>query len=409
MQSDQITLIPAIEALTGEMTSWRRWLHAHPELRFEEEATANFVAKKLAEFGVEVGRGLARTGVVGRLKGRAQGSRSIALRADMDALPMSEHNHFAHCSTNPGRMHACGHDGHTATLLGAAKYLAETRNFAGEVYFIFQPGEEGGAGGRVMIEEGLFDQYPADEVYALHNMPGMPFGVFGGCTGGMMASADKIEIIVRGRGGHAAQPHRTIDPIMIGSQIVSALQSVVSRNIDPTSSVVVSITEFHAGSAINVIADEAILRGTVRCLSEDARKTAEQRVREISTGIATSFGGTSEVTWTPVYPTLVNHAAQLRKALDAAAAVVPPAQVDSDIDPTMGAEDFAYMLAAKPGAYLFLGAGDAGSNGNLHGPSYDFNDDLLTIGASFWARLVETELAISGPSWSGSAADARTA
>ncbi len=377
----------------AEMTEWRRDLHAHPELGFEEFRTSEIVAAKLAEFGIAVHRGLAGTGVVGTLEGNAPGDRSIALRADMDALPMPELNDFAHASQNPGRMHACGHDGHTTMLLGAARYLAETRNFAGKVHFIFQPAEEGGAGGQRMVEEGLFEQFPAEEVYGLHNMPGLPAGVFAGRVGPMMAAADRLDIIVRGKGGHAAQPHKTIDPVVIAAQIVTALQTVVSRTADPIETLVVSITEFHAGSAYNVIAEEAVLRGTIRSFSPALRKKAEEQVRVIATGIASALGGSAEVILSPGYPPTVNHAEPLVTALDVATKVAGGDKVDRNVNPSMGAEDFAYMLEAKPGAYIFLGAGSGDNGRNLHQVQYDFNDDLLPIGASYWAQLVETVLA----------------
>lgn len=380
--------MPQIEKFAPDLVSWRRALHAHPELRFEEIETADFVAKMLGEFGIEVSRGLARTGVVGTLKGRS-GAKSIALRADMDALPMFEANTFAHASKISGRMHACGHDGHTTMLLGAARYLAETRNFSGTVHFVFQPGEEGGAGGRVMIEEGLFDHHPIDEIYALHNKPGLAFGMFAGREGAMLAAADRVEIVVTGRGGHAAEPHKAIDPIPIGAQIVTALQSIASRSVDPLESLVLSITEFHAGTAFNVIGDQAILRGTVRCFSESVRKLIQERIVAVSQGIAAAMGASAEVRYMPTYPPLINHRVQLDKALDAAVAFAGEEKVIRDMAPVMGAEDFAYMLAAKPGAYIFLGAGGGDNGSNLHETSYDFNDNLLTLGASYWCCLVE--------------------
>ena len=375
-----------------ELTAWRRDIHAHPELGFEEQRTSDLVAAKLQEFGIEVHRGLARTGVVGTLRGNAASGRSIALRADMDALPMPEANTFAHASTAPGKMHACGHDGHTVMLLGAARYLAETRNFAGTVHFVFQPAEEGAGGGKVMIEEGLFERFPADEVYGLHNMPGLPAGTFHGRPGPMMAAADRLRIRVQGKGGHAAAPHHTVDPVVIGAQIVTALQTVASRTADPVDSIVVSITIFQAGSADNVIAEEAVLRGTVRTFSAGLRDRAEARIRAIATGIAEALGGSAEVEYVRGYPATVNHAAQVDKALEAAGRVAGAAQVDASVDPVMGAEDFAYMLEAKPGAYMFIGAGPGDNGRFLHQVSYDFNDELLPIGASYWAQLVETVL-----------------
>jgi hippurate hydrolase len=385
-------IINRIAEFQDELTEWRRDIHAHPELGFEEFRTSDLVARRLAEFGIEVHRGLARTGVVGTLRGNGQSGRAIALRADMDALPMPEANEFGHASKNPGKMHACGHDGHTVMLLGAARYLAETRNFDGTVHFIFQPAEEGAGGGQVMVQEGLFERFPAEEVYGLHNMPGLPEGVFAGRPGPMMAAADRLHITVGGKGGHAALPHRTVDPVVIASHIVTALQTVASRTADPIDSIVVSITMFHAGTAENVIAEEAKLAGTVRSFSPALRELAEQRIREIATGVALALGGSADVVYRRGYPATVNHAPQVEKALAAAARVSGPERVDAEVDPVMGGEDFAYMLLEKPGAYIFLGAGPGDGGRHLHQVNYDFNDELLPIGASYWANLVETVL-----------------
>jgi amidohydrolase len=382
-----------IAAFHDDLTAWRRDLHAHPELGFEEHRTAGIVAAKLEEFGIEVHRGLAGTGVVGTLHGNQPGGRAIALRADMDALPMPEANGFEHASKNPGKMHACGHDGHTTMLLGAARYLAETRNFAGTVHFVFQPAEEGGGGGRVMVEEGLFERFPVEEVYALHNVPGIPVGHFAGRAGPMMAATDEYDIVIKGRGGHAAQPHKTVDPLVIGAQIVTALQTIASRNADPVESLVVSVTEFHAGSAYNVIAEEAVLRGTIRSFDPAQRRLAEDALKRIATGIAASLGGSAEIKFMKGYPATRNHGAQLDKALGIAEGLVGAERVHGSIAPVMGAEDFAYMLEAKPGAYLFIGAGSAEGGRNLHQTSYDFNDEILPLGASYFAQLVETLLA----------------
>ncbi|MGB8839724.1 MAG: M20 aminoacylase family protein [Aliidongia sp.] len=375
-----------------DLTLWRRDLHAHPEIAFEEHRTSDIVAAKLAEFGIEVHRGLAGTGVVGTLKGNRPGDRVIALRADMDALPMTEANGFEHASRTPGKMHGCGHDGHTTMLLGAARYLAETRNFAGTVRFIFQPAEEAGGGGEVMVKEGLFERFPADEVYGLHNAPGMPLGHFAGRAGPMMAATDEFDIVVTGQGGHAAHPDKVIDPVVLGAQIVGALQTICSRTADPIESLVVSVTEFHAGSAYNVIAEEAVLRGTIRSFEPGLRQRARETLERIATGIAQSLGGSAAVRFIPGYPATCNHAAQLDKALRVAARLVGPDRVRGDLPPVMGAEDFAYMLEAKPGAYLFIGAGPARPGGGLHQTQYDFNDDILPVGASYWAQLVETLL-----------------
>jgi amidohydrolase len=381
-----------IAAFQDDLTAWRRDLHAHPELAFEEHRTADIVAAKLGEFGIEVHRGLAKTGVIGTLKGSRPGGRAIGLRADMDALPMPEDNGFEHASRNPGKMHACGHDGHTTMLLGAARYLAETRNFAGTVHFIFQPAEEWGGGGEVMVKEGVFEQFPVDEVYGMHNAPGMPQGQFAGRVGSMMAAADEFDIVVKGRGGHAAHPDKTIDPVVIGAQIVGALQTICSRTADPIESLVVSVTEFHAGSAYNVIAEEAVLRGTIRTFDPALRRHARETLERIATGIAQSLGGSAEVTFIIGYPATCNHAEPLGKALSVAEHLVGTDLVRGDTPPVMGAEDFAYMLEAKPGAYLFIGAGPTKEGGGLHQTRYDFNDEILPVGASFWAQLVETLL-----------------
>jgi amidohydrolase len=375
-----------------DLTAWRQDLHAHPELAFEEHRTSDIVAAKLEEWGIEVHRGLAGTGVVGTLRGNQPGDRVIAIRADMDALPMTEANGFAHASQHPGKMHGCGHDGHTTMLLGAARYLAETRNFAGTVRFVFQPAEEMGGGGQVMVKDGLFERFPVDEIYALHNVPGLPVGQFAARVGPAMAATDEFDIVVKGRGGHAAQPHKTIDPIVIGAQIVAALQTITSRTADPVEGLVVSITEFHAGSAYNVIAEEAVLRGTIRSFDPALRKLAEETLKRISKGIAEGLGGQAEINFMKGYPATRNHAAQLDKALRVAEGLVGPDKVHGNVPPVMGGEDFAYMLEARPGAYLFIGNGPAHGGRNLHQTHYDFNDEVLPLGASYWAQLVETLL-----------------
>ena len=376
----------------ADLTAWRRDIHANPEIAFEEHRTAALVAAKLEEFGIEVHRGLAGTGVVGTLKGNQPGGRSIALRADMDALPMPEANGFEHASKTPGKIHACGHDGHTVMLLGAARYLAETRNFAGTVHFVFQPAEEGGGGGRIMVEEGLFDKFPAEEVYGMHNWPGLPAGQFAACVGPMMAATDQFEITVEGRGGHAAQPNKTVDPVVVGSQIVGALQTIASRNADPIKSVVVSVTQFHAGSAFNVIPQSAWLCGTIRTFDADQRTLARTRIKEIAEGLALALGGSAEVAFRFGYPATVNHAAQTETALAVAEQVAGPGKVERNVAPSMGGEDFAYMLLEKPGAYIFIGNGPEVEGQKLHQVKYDFNDEILPVGASYWAQLVENVL-----------------
>ena len=377
----------------ADLTAWRRDLHANPEIAFEEHRTAAVVAAKLEEFGIEVHRGLAGTGVVGTLKGNQPGDRSIALRADMDALPMPEANGFEHASKAPGKMHACGHDGHTVMLLGAARYLAETRNFAGTVHFVFQPAEEGGGGGRIMVEQGLFDKFPAEEVYGMHNWPGLPAGQFASRVGPMMAATDQFEITIEGRGGHAAQPNKTVDPVVVGSQIVGALQTIASRNADPIKSVVVSVTQFHAGSAFNVIPQSAWLCGTIRTFDAELRKQTQRRLKEIAEGIALAMGGSAKVDFRFGYPATVNHAAQTEKALAIAERVAGVGNVAYDTEPSMGGEDFAYMLLEKPGAYIFIGNGPEVEGQKLHQVNYDFNDEILPVGASYWAQLVEEVLA----------------
>lgn len=381
-----------IAAFHDDMTAWRRDIHAHPETAFEENRTADIVAEKLENFGIEVHRGLATTGVVGRLKAGASG-RTIGLRADLDALDLLEKNDFEYRSKHDGKMHACGHDGHVTMLLGAARYLAETRNFDGTVHFIFQPAEEGGGGGRVMVEEGLFEKFPCTAVYGMHNWPGMPRGRIGVRTGAMMASADLFEIRIHGRGGHAAMPHHAVDPVVVGAQIVNALQTIASRTSDPLDSVVVSVTQFHAGTASNVIPDEATLSGTCRALSPEARDMIERRMRETVEGIAAAHGIAADVDYRRNYPVLVNTADETRRAASAAAKVVGEANVAVDDPPVMGSEDFAFMLQAKPGSYVWIGNGVGQEGGCMvHNPHYDFSDEILPVGASYWAALVEQEL-----------------
>ena len=386
-------VINRIADFHDDMTAWRRDIHAHPETAFEENRTADVVAGKLESFGIEVHRGLATTGVVGRLRA-GRSPNAIGLRADLDALNLLEKNDVDYRSKHDGKMHACGHDGHITMLLGAARYLAETRNFDGTVHFIFQPAEEGGGGGRVMVEEGLFEQFPCTAVYGMHNWPGMPQGRIGVRTGAMMASADLFEIHIRGRGGHAAMPHYAIDPVVVGAQMVNALQTIASRTNDPLDSVVVSVTQFHAGTADNVIPDEAVLSGTCRALSPEGRDMIERRMRETVEGIAASHGIAAELDYRRNYPVLVNTAEETQKAARAAAKVVGEANVAVDDPPVMGSEDFAFMLQAKPGSYVWIGNGVGAEGGCMvHNPHYDFSDEILPLGASYWATLVEQELA----------------
>ena len=375
-----------------DLTAWRQDLHAHPELGFEERRTGDAVAAKLRAWGIEVTRGIAGTGLVGTLRQGSSG-RAIGLRADMDCLPMTEENKFAHRSTAPGRMHACGHDGHTTMLLGAARYLAETRNFDGTVHFIFQPAEEGGGGGRVMVEEGLFSRFPCDMVFGAHNDPSLPAGQMQAVPGQVCAAADMFTVRIAGRGGHAARPHLSIDPVVVGSHVVLALQAAVSRRIDPLRSAVLSITQFHAGSASNVIPDSAVLNGTVRTLDADVRDEMQRIMAETAEATAAAYGATAALDYERGYPSVVNAPEPTRRAVQAAERLLGPGKVVMEAPPTMGGEDFSYMAEAVPGCFVRIGQRD-GDKGAvpLHNARYDFNDDILPVGASFWATLVEQEL-----------------
>jgi hippurate hydrolase len=392
-------LVEPILAFQSELETIRRDIHAHPELCYEEQRTADVVASRLADWGIEVVRGLGVTGVVGIIKAGTS-SRAIGLRADMDALPMQELNTFEHASRHAGKMHACGHDGHTTMLLGAAHYLSQNRNFDGTVYLIFQPAEEGGAGARRMMDDGLFERFPMEAVYGMHNWPGLAAGKFGVVAGPMMASSNEFRVVVKGKGAHAAQPHRGIDPVMVAVQIAQSWQTIISREKNPLETAVLSITQIHAGSATNVIPDEAVLIGTVRTFTTEVLDLVERRMQEIAAGVATAFNAGIDFSFKRNYPPLVNHAAQTAFAIEAMKAVVGEDNVDANVEPTMGAEDFAFMLQAKPGCYVFLGNGDGehrvGGHGlgpcQLHNGSYDFNDQLLPIGASYWVRLAEMSL-----------------
>jgi hippurate hydrolase len=375
-----------------ELAATRRDIHAHPEMGFQEHRTSALVAQQLESWGIEVHRGIAGTGLVGVLR-NGTSKRSIGLRADMDCLPMQETSDHPHRSTVPGQMHACGHDGHTTMLLGAARYLAETKNFDGTVHFIFQPAEEGGGGGRVMVEEGLFDRFPTDQVYALHNDPELPLGEARITAGPVLAAADRITITVHGKGGHASRPHVCIDPVLVGAQIVVAAQSVVSRSMDPLDSAVISICQFHAGSAGNVIPEVAELNGTVRTFRTEVQDMVEARLHTIVKAIAEAHGTTAELAFTRGYPPTINHEAETLRAQQAAAAVLGDARIHRHAPPRMGAEDFSYMLMKRPGAFIGIGQGDGGRHSvGLHNPRFDFNDDLIPLGSSVFARLVEQEL-----------------
>lgn len=374
-----------------EYVAIRRDIHAHPELAFRETRTSDLVAAVLEKLGLEVHRGLAGTGVVGKLS-RGSSPRAIGLRADMDALPIAEKNGFGHRSTTEGCMHACGHDGHTAMLLAAADMLAKSGTFDGTVYFIFQPAEETEGGGRVMVEHGLFERFPMEAVFGMHNWPGLPPGQFAVHDGPVMASADRFDITLTGRGAHAAMPHQGTDTILAGSALVQALQSVVSRRIDPLEPAVVSITRFHAGDAYNILPEQAHLAGTIRAFSAAARQQAEDEVRKIVDGIAATFGMQSHFEIQYGYPATVNSHAEAELCKTVAASVVGLENVRTDLPPSMGAEDFSFMLQARPGCYAWLGNGAGEGGCMLHNPRYDFNDEVLPIGAAYWCRLAETVL-----------------
>ncbi|MFQ5971960.1 MAG: M20 aminoacylase family protein [Alphaproteobacteria bacterium] len=387
-----MTIIDRIADAHAEMTGWRRDIHAHPETAFEEHRTSALVAEKLESFGIEVHRGLAGTGVVGRLKA-GSGNRAIGLRADMDALHIAERNDFGHKSRNDGKMHACGHDGHTTMLLGAARHLAETGNFDGTIYFIFQPAEENEGGARVMIEEGLFETFPVEAVYGMHNMPGVPVGRFAVRPGPMMAAFDVFEMRITGKASHAALPHQSIDPVVAAAQVVTALQTIASRTTDPAQSVVVTVTQFHGGDTWNVIPDEVVLRGTTRAFRDDVQDAIEPAIRRIAGGVCEAFGARMELHYERRYPATVNSPDETELAARVAAEVVGGANVDRDPAPLMGSEDFAFMLRERPGCYIWIGNGPGEGGCVLHNPRYDFNDEILPIGASYWVHLAETALA----------------
>jgi hippurate hydrolase len=386
-------IVNRVADLQPDIQAWRRDIHQHPELLYDVHRTAAFVADRLREFGCdEVATGLGQTGVVGVIKGKRPGNgdiKVIGLRADMDALPIEEQTDLPYASRTAGKMHACGHDGHTAMLLGAARYLAETRNFAGEAVVIFQPAEEGGAGAAAMIKDGLMDRFRIDQVYGMHNGPGIPIGSFAIRPGPIMAATDSIDIRIEGHGGHAARPHKCIDSVLVGAQLVTALQSIVARNVDPLDSAVISICEFHAGNARNVIPQTAELRGTVRTLTPEVRELVEKRVGEVVVGVAQITGAKIDLNYERGYPVTNNHTAQTEIAQRIAREVAGDANVH-EMPPLMGAEDFAYMLEARPGAFIFCGNGDSAG---LHHPAYNFNDEAIVYGTSYWIKLVEKTLA----------------
>lgn len=384
-----------ISEMVPEIRAWRRDFHAHPELGYDVHRTAERVADLLRSFGCDdVVTGIGRTGIVALINGRRGTGPTLGLRADMDALPIVEETGVPYASRHHGLMHACGHDGHTAMLLGAGRYLAETRNFSGRVALVFQPAEEGGAGGKAMLDDGLISRFGIDAIYGMHNMPGLPVGRFALRPGPMMASTDSITITVTGQGGHAAAPHLTVDPVLAACHIVTQAQAIVARNIDPNDSAVVSITTFHAGEANNVISSRAVLTGTVRTFREDVRQAIEQRLAVLCDSVARAHGASATLDYARGYPVLVNHAAETMHAARVASDVVGAANVSCDTQPIMAAEDFAYMLDARPGAFIFLGNGDSAG---LHNPHYDFNDDALGHGVAYWVALAEANDAVTTP------------
>jgi amidohydrolase len=393
-------LIPEIQAARGEIQTLRRTIHAHPELRYEESHTAELVAQKLTEWGLEVHRGLGKTGVVGVMK-RGSGTRTIGLRADMDALPIQELNTFEHRSQHDGKMHACGHDGHTAMLLGAARYLAKHGEFDGTIVFIFQPAEEGGAGAQAMIDDGLFTRFPVDAVFGIHNWPGMEAGHFGVTEGPIMASSNEFRIEIKGVGSHAAMPHLGRDPVFTAVQIANGLQSIITRNKKPIHTAVLSITQIHAGDAVNVVPNDAWLAGTVRTFTTETLDLIEARLRKIAEATAAMYDCSVNIKFHRNYPPTINSRDEAKFAAEVMREVVGAENVDDAVEPTMGAEDFAFMLLAKPGCYAFLGNGqgghrDAGHGSGpcmLHNASYDFNDELLSVGSTYWVRLAQRFLA----------------
>ena len=381
----------------SEIQALRREIHAHPELAYEEQRTADLVAASLERWGIRVHRGLGGTGVVGIIEGRTSAGRTIGLRADMDALPMQETNKFPHASRHEGKMHGCGHDGHTAMLLNAAHYLAEHRDFDGIVYVIFQPAEEGGAGARRMIEDGLFSLFPMDAVFGMHNWPSLPFGTFGLTSGPIMASSNRFDIVIRGKGAHAGMPNLGIDPVVAAIQVAQSLQTIITRNRNPLDSAVLSITQIHAGSAYNVIPNEAVLRGTVRTFTLETLDLIERRMREIAQHTATAMDCEAEFAFERLYPPTINHEKEAAFCARVMESIVGPERVQERVQPSMGAEDFAFMLLEVPGCYVWIGNGSGdhrlAGHGlgpcNLHNGSYDFNDALLPLGATYWVRLVE--------------------
>ena len=387
-------IVNRVADLQPDIQAWRRDIHQHPELLYDVHRTAAFVADRLREFGCdEVATGIGKTGVVGVIKGKRPGGKgdvkTIGLRADMDALPIEEATNLPYASKTPGKMHACGHDGHTAMLLGAARYLAETRNFAGDAVVIFQPAEEGGAGAAAMIKDGLMDRFAIDQVYGMHNGPGIPVGSFAIRQGPIMAATASVDISIEGRGGHAAKPHRCIDTLLVGAQLVTAMQQVVARNVDPLDSAVLSLCQFNTGNARNVIPQTAEIRGTVRTLKRDVANMVEKRMHEICKGVGQMTGAGINLKFEHFYPVTMNHPAQTEVAARVAKEIAGEANV-YEMPPMMGGEDFSYMLQARPGAFIFCGNGDTAE---LHHPAYNFSDEAIVHGSSYWIKLVENTLA----------------
>lgn len=384
-------LVDDIKAKAEHHAAWRRDIHAHPELAYEEHRTADFVAEKLESFGLPIVRGLGKTGVVATIKA-GNSDRSIGLRADMDALPLQEMNDFDHRSQNDGKMHACGHDGHTTMLLAAAEHLAKNRNFDGIVHFIFQPAEEGEAGAKAMMDDGLFEDFPMEAVYALHNWPGLEVGKMAMRTGPAMAAMDIFEARITGHGGHAALPHLAIDPILVATQLVQAWQGIVSRNVKPIDPAVLTVTQFHAGDAFNVIPEEVILRGTVRCFGQDVRAMMEARMEQIAQGLCAANDCKLDWWYDHRFPPTVNTEAEMHIAANVARSVLGDENVNPNVEQVTGSEDFGYMLQEKPGCYAFIGNGPGAGGCLLHSPHFDFNDEIIAIGASYWVALVDNVL-----------------
>jgi amidohydrolase len=387
-----MTIDPAIAAFASDLTAWRRDIHAHPELGFEEERTSAIVAARLKEFGCEVTTGIGKTGVVGTIR-VGNNPRAVGLRADMDALPMDETNTFEHASKHKGRMHACGHDGHTTMLLGAARHLAATRNFDGTVHFIFQPAEEGRGGAEAMVKDGLFDKFPCEVVFGMHNRPKLDVGRFQIRSGPMMAGGGLFDIHIKGKGAHGARPESGVDPVVIGGHIITALQTVISRTLAPIDSGVISITQMHAGDAYNVIPETAVLRGTVRAFRKEVMATIKEKIERIASGIAHSLGGEAKADVRIVFPPLVNNPDEAKWIGDVAASIVGEDKVNREGQYVMASEDFSYMLEKVPGAFILIGNGGGEGGCEVHNPGYDFNDEALPLGATLWSRVVETRLA----------------